>query len=192
MLIYWLRTIIYIIYIYIIWTHSDHMVVGFTSTYATSVYHHWCCEFESHSGDTTLCDKVCQWLAIGQWFSSGTPVSSTNKTDRHDIFGILLKVALNTIKPNQTNNNTCRSKHEKCLHYNMHVQWDIDCWVIQGRIQDFKIGGAHLKKLRRAEVGAKIFGVFHVKNHDFTPKNLIFSNFRGVAPGAPPGSAPVL
>jgi len=32
----------------------------------------------------------------------GPPVSSTNKTDRHDIAEILLKVALNTIK--QTNN----------------------------------------------------------------------------------------
>jgi hypothetical protein len=29
---------------------------------------------------------------------SGTPVSSTNKTDRHDIIEIVLKVALNTIK----------------------------------------------------------------------------------------------
>jgi hypothetical protein len=65
----------------------------------------------------------------------------------------------------------------------------------QGRIQDFKLGGAHLKKLRRAEGartflgyfvwkitilhqkiiffpiakgGAKIVGVFRVKNHDFT------------------------
>ena len=49
--------------------------------------------------DTTLCDKVCQWLATGRWFSPVTPVSSTNKTDRHDITEILLKVALNT-KPN--------------------------------------------------------------------------------------------
>ena len=40
-------------------------------------------------------------------------------------------------------------------------------------------GGAHLKKLRRAEGGANIFGVFRVKNHDFTPTNLIFSNFGG-------------
>jgi hypothetical protein len=64
---------------------------------------------------------------------------------------------------------------------------------MQGRIQDFKLGGAHLKKLRRTEGGAKIFGVFRVRNHDFTPKNHIFSNFRGGgAPGAPlPGSAPV-
>ena len=31
------------------------------------------------------------------WFSLGTSVSSTNKTDRHDITEILLKVALNII-----------------------------------------------------------------------------------------------
>ena len=39
-------------------------------------------------------------------------------------------------------------------------------------------GGAHLKKLRRAEGVAKIFGVFRVKNH-------IFSNFK-VPPLDPP------
>jgi hypothetical protein len=47
--------------------------------------------------DTTLCDKVSQWLTASRWFSPGTPVFSTNKTDRHDINEILLKVALNTI-----------------------------------------------------------------------------------------------
>ena len=51
--------------------------------------------------DPTLCDKIRQWLETGQWFSLGTPVSSTNETDCHDITEILLKVALNT-KPNQT------------------------------------------------------------------------------------------
>ena len=52
---------------------------------------------------------------------------------------------------------------------------------IQGRIQDFKLGGggAHLKESRRADGGAKIFGVFRVKNHDFTTKNHIFSNCGG-------------
>ena len=40
-------------------------------------------------------------------------------------------------------------------------------------------GGAHLKKLRRVEGGAKIFGVFGVKHYDFTPKNHIFSNCGG-------------
>jgi hypothetical protein len=38
----------------------------------------------------------------------------------------------------------------------------------QGWIQDFKLGGAHLKTLRRAEGGGKFFGVFRLKNHDFT------------------------
>ena len=47
--------------------------------------------------DTTLCDKVCQWLAAGRWFSPGTLVSPTNKTDRRDIAEILLKVALNSM-----------------------------------------------------------------------------------------------
>jgi len=44
-------------------------------------------------GINTNRDKVCQWK-----------VSSTNKTDRHDLTEISLKVALNTIKPNQTIN----------------------------------------------------------------------------------------
>ena len=50
----------------------------------------------------------------------------------------------------------------------------------QGRIQDFKLGGVHLNKI------APSVGVFRVKNHDFTPKNIIFSNFRG---GRAPGAA---
>jgi len=33
----------------------------------------------------------------GRWFSPGTPMSSTSKTDRHDITEILLKVALHPI-----------------------------------------------------------------------------------------------
>ena len=46
--------------------------------------------------DTTInqliCNKDCQLLATGRWFSPGTPVSSTNKTDCHDITEILMKV----------------------------------------------------------------------------------------------------
>jgi hypothetical protein len=58
---------------------------------------------------TTLCDKVCQWLAPGRWFSPNRSVSSTNKTDRHDITEILLKVASNTIK--QTNKQTNKQNY---------------------------------------------------------------------------------
>jgi hypothetical protein len=46
--------------------------------------------------DTTVYDKVCQWRAAWGWFSPDTPLSFTNKTDRHDIAEILLKVALST------------------------------------------------------------------------------------------------
>ena len=47
--------------------------------------------------NTTLCVKVSQWLATGRWFSQSIPASSTNKTNRHDITEIVLKVALNII-----------------------------------------------------------------------------------------------
>jgi hypothetical protein len=62
----------------------------------------------------------------------------------------------------------------------------------QGRIQDFKLGGRTWKKLRRTEEGAKIVGVFRVKNHDFTPKNHIFPILGGRAPGASPPDPPLL
>jgi hypothetical protein len=65
-------------------TRSPLFAFGFTTTCATSTYHHKSCKFEPCSWrgvlDTTLCDKVCQWLVTGQWFSPGTSVSSTNKT----------------------------------------------------------------------------------------------------------------
>jgi len=54
--------------------------------------------------DITLYDKVYRQLAAGQWFS---PVSSTNKTDRHDMSDVLLKMALNTI------NRTQKRLHER-------------------------------------------------------------------------------
>ena len=50
-------------------------------------------------------------------------------------------------------------------------------YIVQGRIQDFKLGGSNLKKLRRAEGGAKNVGVLRVKNHDFTPKKSYFFKF---------------
>ena len=39
-------------------------------------------------------DNVYQLLAHGRWFSPGTQVSTTTKTDRHDRAEILLNVAL--------------------------------------------------------------------------------------------------
>ena len=60
--------------------------------------------------------------------------------------------------------------------------------IITGEDTGFQVrgGGAHVKKLRRAEGGATFFGVFGVKNHDFTSKNHIFPILGGGrSPGAP-------
>ena len=46
---------------------------------------------------------VRKFVSDLRWFSSGTPVSSTNKTDHHDITEILLKVTLSIVNK-QTNN----------------------------------------------------------------------------------------
>ena len=77
--------------------------------------------------DTTLCDKVCQWLASGRWFSPGTPVSSTNKTDCHDKNNILLKVALNTIKQTTLNQMKpyMRESNSLIFWYNRSVKVEI-------------------------------------------------------------------
>ena len=78
----------------------DRIVVEFTTTYVSAVYHHSCCEFESCSDEVyNIMGSICQWLSAGMLFSSGTPVFSTNEIDRHDITEILLKVALSTIIP---------------------------------------------------------------------------------------------
>ena len=77
----------------------DHMVVGLPTTYNrclsplklwVRIPLRWCVL------NTTLCDKICQWLVTGLWFSPWTLIYSTNKTDSHDTTEILLKVALNT------------------------------------------------------------------------------------------------
>ena len=75
----------------------DRMVVGFTTTYAIGALMMWV-RIAIRARCTTFCNTVCQWLASGWCFFPGPPVSSTNKTDRHGITEILLKVALNTTK----------------------------------------------------------------------------------------------
>jgi len=51
----------------------------------------------AHAKCIAFCDKVCQLVAAGRWFSSGSPGFLHNNIDHHDIAEILLKVALNTI-----------------------------------------------------------------------------------------------
>jgi hypothetical protein len=99
-------------------------VVGIPVTCLTHVYccacpnpGHWCNQcpsprlfwvqipFRWGVLDTALCDKS-QWLATCRWFSTDLPVSSTNKTYLHDIAKIFLKVTLNTISKQVTNQPT--------------------------------------------------------------------------------------
>jgi hypothetical protein len=75
---------------------------GASWSYGSWIYNYLCNQLQSALtvGDritlsrgvlvATLCYKVCQSLATGRWFSPDTPVSSGNKTDRHDITEILL------------------------------------------------------------------------------------------------------
>ena len=63
---------------------------------------------------TAASDKVYQLLAHGQWFSPGTPASSTTKTGRHEIAEILLKVVLNT--KNQIKSSIVFMKFQVSIH----------------------------------------------------------------------------
>ena len=90
----------------------------------------------SHSFIGTSFHKftVCQGLATGQWFSPGTLVSSTNKTDRHDTTEILLKVVLNNININPKPNHKFIGSwnlwiHERCVL--CFQNWNIDINIIQ-------------------------------------------------------------
>ena len=65
-------------------------------------------------------------------------------------------------------------------------------WLDAGADPGFQVRGAHLKKLRRADGGAKIFGVFRVKNHDFTQKKPIFLPILGGGGVRPPHLDPPL
>ena len=76
----------------------DHMVIGLTlpvqsvpiTTKVVSLN-------PTHSEAYSIQHYVAKFLSDLRWFSLGTPVPSTNKTDSHDITKILLKVAVSNI-----------------------------------------------------------------------------------------------
>jgi hypothetical protein len=80
------------------------MVFGFTTICAISVYQHHSCEFEPRLWRSvhSIQHYVIKLRQVGGFLDPDTPVSSTNKTDRHNIAEILLKVALKTINLNKT------------------------------------------------------------------------------------------
>ena len=145
--------------------------------------------------DTTLCDKVCQWLATGQWFPLGTSVCSINKTDRHDITEILLKVTLNTINHHtQYHINTCkisllfrcwRIKEYSCITLPKHIlvmgrtvqsEKLLHSLVILSTRVEWTSGGRYLSMTSES---VKIFSrpskdefwkKYIIKNHDYSRK----------------------
>ena len=60
--------------------------------------------------DKALCDKVCQWLAAGQWFSPGTSVSSTNKTDPPYYYWNIVESGIKHHNPNPPLDNVMSSR----------------------------------------------------------------------------------
>ena len=101
--------------------------VSVCDTYRLSFCYQWITS-RSWQGvlNTTLCDKVCHWLATGQWFSLGALPSSTSKTDCHNITEIFLKVVLNTI--NQLTNRLRYFSTRYFQIFKLMLQWDLYYW----------------------------------------------------------------
>ena len=57
---------------------------------------------------------------------------------------------------------------------------------IPGANPGFQVRGGALKKIAPSRGRGENFEVFHVKNHDFTPKKIIFLPILGGAPPPPP------
>ena len=108
----------------------DRIIVGVTTTYAISAYHHWCCELESRSGRGV--QHVIKFVSDLRQVVFFLRASYTNKIYRYDITEILLKVALNTIK--QTNrhvhksaltwsstNKYCKFQHVLLIEHKLHL-----------------------------------------------------------------------
>ena len=107
------------LYVQFVW--CKHSIIFWPWSYGSWIYNYLCNQFPSplmlwvrisiRARCTILCDKavVCQWLATCRWVSPGPPVSSNNKTDRHDITEILLKVIV--VRHHQTNKQTNTINH---------------------------------------------------------------------------------
>ena len=100
------------------------MVVGFTTTCAISAYHHWCCEFEPCSDEVySIRHYVIKFVSDLQQVSGFLRVLGFPppiKLTRHNITEILLKVALNTIKPTNQSKIFSEIKSTTQLQANSH------------------------------------------------------------------------
>ena len=85
------------------------------------------------------------------------------------------------------------SYNEARGRYAQFTVWVIICSLLRtGSDPGFPVRGGGLKKNAPSGGRRENFRVFRVKNHDFTPKNHIFSNFRGGHRVRPPPLDPPL
>jgi hypothetical protein len=83
------------------------------------------------------------------------------------------------------------SYNEARGRYAQFTVWVIICSLLRtGADPGFPVRGGGLKKIAPSGGWRENLRVFRVKNHDFTPKNHIFSNFRGGV-GPPPLDSPL-
>ena len=95
--------------------------------------------------DTTLCDKVCQWLANSRWFSPGTTVSGsfTNKTERPHLTEIFFESCVKHHTPSNYN----------YLYFMLHLLWLV--WSC--KLHDLYLG--YIKLLfRSSSMYCKMYG----------------------------------
>ena len=71
--------------------------------YVQLILYHYCLWNMFLSGLINLKKKCNIHRAAGRWFSPGTPLSSTNKTDRHDIAENIVESGVKHHKPSQKN-----------------------------------------------------------------------------------------
>jgi len=70
----------------------DRMMVGFTTAYTISAYHHWCCEFESRSGRGVQ-HFVIKWPQRYNWNIVENGVKHHHTNNRQTIFQLYREIS---------------------------------------------------------------------------------------------------
>ena len=96
--------------------------------------------------DTTLFHKVCQGLGAGQWFTLGTPVFSTNKTDRHYLTEQIVESGVKHHKSYKVRI-SLRNKHNNIIQMNFN-QWDFDKKIYKKAHKKFSMSITREKYIR--------------------------------------------
>ena len=98
----------------------DSMVIGFTTTYAISAYHNWCCEFESRSG------RVQHYVVSLSVTHDKSVVFSGSSDFLHQLNWpprYNWNIVESGIKHHQTNNKTTNVEHRR-----IHCELVFDLW----------------------------------------------------------------